>query len=52
MKEFTIVITDSAIDKDEMADILEKIASKLREGFGVGYYPTWHLEEIENDPEN
>jgi len=39
-----IVIDDDKPTAEEMADLLEYIASQLRDGMTSGFYPHWRLE--------
>lgn len=38
-----IVIDEETGSTDDMADLLEQIATSLREGNTSGFYPHWHI---------
>jgi hypothetical protein len=43
-------VPPQAGDFDELADLLEEIARKLRGGFTCGYYPHWSTQDEEAKP--
>ena len=45
----TIDIVQEADSAEEMALVLEYIASQIKEGNTSGYYPTWSLIDDEED---
>lgn len=47
-----ITIHDECKTPEDMADVLDRIAELLREGYTSGYYPGWGLNgTVEEPPE-